>query len=48
MHTTLNDNSTSKYMIMFAIYSGARLNEIQTLTWKSLNFKFKTMTINKS
>lgn len=38
----------SRYMILSAIYTGARLGEIMALTWKDINFNFKTITINKA
>lgn len=43
-----NINYTSKYLILLAIYTGARLGELQALTWKDINFPFKTININKS
>ena len=45
---TLNHNFTAKYMILLAIATGARLGEIQALTWKDINFNFYTIDINKS
>lgn len=39
---------TSRYMILTAIYTGARLGEIQALTWKDIDFKDRTILINKS
>ena len=45
---TKNPNFTSKYMILLAIYTGARLGELQALTWKDINFNFKTISITKS
>lgn len=45
---TLNHNFTAKYMILLAIATGARLGEIQALTWKDINFNFNTIDINKS
>ena len=45
---TLNHNFTAKYMILLAIATGARLGEIQALTWKDINFNFHTIDINKS
>ncbi|KRM63088.1 site-specific recombinase, phage integrase family [Ligilactobacillus agilis DSM 20509] len=45
---TLNHNFTAKYMILLAIATGARLGEIQALTWKDINFNFHTININKS
>ena len=45
---TKNRHFTAKYMILLAIYTGARLGEIQALTWKDINFSFKTIEINKA
>ncbi|WP_429971195.1 tyrosine-type recombinase/integrase [Fructilactobacillus sp. Tb1] len=45
---TRNKHFTSKYMILLAIYTGARLGEIQGLKWKDINNNFKTININKS
>lgn len=39
---------TSRYMILTAIYTEARLGEIQALTWKDIDFKQRTITIDKS
>lgn len=39
---------TAKYMILTALLTGARLGEIQALTWDDINFNFKTITINKA
>ena len=39
---------TSRYMILTAIYTGARLGEIQALTWKNIDFLHRTIDINKS
>lgn len=44
----LNPLYTSNYMIITAILTGARLSEIAGLTWKDINFNFKTININKS
>ena len=38
----------SRYMILTAMYTGARVGEIMALTWKDINAPFKTITINKS
>lgn len=38
----------SRYMILTAIYTGMRPGEIQVLTWKDIDFKNQTITINKS
>lgn len=48
LKSTLNPHFTSKYMILVAIYTGMRLGEIQALTWKDVNFQFKTISINKA
>ena len=45
---SLNHHFTAKYMILTVLYTGARLGEIQALTWKDINFNFKTITINKA
>jgi len=45
---TKNRHFTSKYMILTALYTGARLGEIMALTWNDINFNFKTITINKA
>ena len=45
---SLNHHFTAKYMILTALCTGARLGEIQALTWKDINFNFKTITINKA
>lgn len=39
---------TSRYMILTAIYTGARLGEIQALTWNDIDFVNKTISINKA
>lgn len=44
----LNPRYTSRYMIVAAIYTGARLSELQALTWKDVDFLHHTITINKS
>lgn len=44
----LDTQYTSRYMILTAIYTGMRLGEIQALTWKDINFKQHTISINKS
>lgn len=45
---TKNRHFTAKYMILLAVYTGARLGEIQALTWEDINFTFKTIEINKA
>lgn len=43
-----NRHYTSKYMILTALFTGARLGEIMALKWNDINFNFKTISINKS
>lgn len=38
----------SNYMILTAIFTGARLGELMALTWQDINFNFKTIRINKA
>nr|WP_283581813.1 Arm DNA-binding domain-containing protein [Ligilactobacillus hohenheimensis] len=45
---TRNRHFTGKYMILTALLTGARLGEIQALTWNDINFQFKTIEINKA
>jgi len=44
----LNRHFTSRYMILTALYTGARFWETMALTWDDINFNFKTITINKA
>lgn len=44
----INRHYTSRYMILTAIYTGLRLSEIAALTWKDINFNWKTIEISKS
>jgi integrase len=44
----LDPRYTSRYMILTAIYTGMRLGEIMALTWEDVDFKHKTISINKS
>lgn len=44
----LNPRYTSRYMILTALYTGARLGEIMALTWDDINYDFKTISINKA
>lgn len=44
----LDPRYTSLYMIITAIYTGARLGEIAGLTWKDIDFMHQTISINKS
>lgn len=39
---------TSRYMILAAIYTGARLSELQALTWKDIDPLHRTISINKA
>lgn len=44
----LNPRYTSRYMIIAAIYTGARLSELQALTWKDIDWLHREISINKS
>lgn len=44
----LDGRSVSPYMILTAIYTGARKSEIQALTWKDIDFMHGTISITKS
>ncbi|MCR1902273.1 site-specific integrase [Ligilactobacillus apodemi] len=44
----LDPKYPSKYMILLAIYTGARLGEIQALTWHDIDFEHNTIAINKA
>lgn len=44
----LNPRYPSRFMILFAILTGARLGEIAALTWEDIDFKNHTVKINKS
>lgn len=44
----LDPRYTSRYMIITAIYTGARISEIEALTWNDIDFKKRTISINKS
>lgn len=44
----LNPHKTSKYLILAAIYTGARLGELSALQWSDINFNNKTISITKS
>lgn len=44
----LDPNYTSRYMIITAIYTGMRKEEIQALTWKDINFSSNTIKITKA
>ena len=44
----LNPAHTSSYMILTAIYTGMRKEEIQALTWADIDFIHQTIDINKA
>ena len=44
----LNPKYTSHYMILTAIYTGMRLQEIAGLKWEDINFNWHTISINKA
>lgn len=39
---------TARYMVLTAIYTGARLGEIAALTWNDIDFLHRTISINKA
>lgn len=39
---------TSSYLILAALYTGARLGELSALTWSDVDFENKTISITKS
>lgn len=41
-------NSMARYMIVAALYTGARLSELAGLTWSDIDYDFKTIRINKT
>lgn len=45
---SLNTKYTSKYLILAAIYTGARLGELSALHWNDINFEKHTISITKS
>jgi integrase len=44
----LNTRYISRYIILFAIATGARFSEIGGMTWDCVDFENKTITINKT
>lgn len=44
----LNPNFPGRYMILTAIFTGARLGEIMALTWEDIDFTNHTININKA
>ncbi|MGN1272349.1 MAG: tyrosine-type recombinase/integrase [Lactobacillus sp.] len=44
----LNPQTTTKYLILAAIYTGARLGELSALQWSDINFENNTISITKS
>lgn len=45
---TRNPHFTAKYMILTAIYTGARLGEIMALSWSDISVPWKTISITKA
>ncbi|RVU72431.1 tyrosine-type recombinase/integrase [Lactobacillus xujianguonis] len=45
---SLSPTYVSKYLIIAAIYTGARLGELSALQWSDVDFKNKTISITKS
>lgn len=48
LSASLNTNYTSKYMILTALYTGARIGEIMALTWQDIDFEHNLISISKS
>lgn len=46
--TNMQPRYISRYVILFGIATGARFSEIMGLTWDCVDFKNKTVTINKA
>lgn len=46
--TGLKPRYTSRYMILTAIMTGMRISEVMALTWNDIDFKWQTISINKS
>lgn len=44
----INPRYTSRYLILGAIYTGARLGELSALHWSDINFNKQTISITKS
>lgn len=44
----LNPRYTSRYLILAAVYTGARLGELSALQWTDIDFKNQTISISKS
>ncbi len=44
----LKPRYTSRYMILTAIMTGMRISEVMALTWDDIDFKWQTISINKS
>lgn len=44
----LNPKFVSRYLILAAIFTGAREEELEALTWKDINFSKRTIRINKA
>lgn len=47
-YSTRNPNYTARYMIITALLTGMRVGEIGGLTWDCINFKAKTISIEKA
>lgn len=47
-YSTRNPNYTARYMIITALLTGMRVGEIGGLTWDCINFKTKTISIEKA
>lgn len=48
LENKISPRFTSRYMIITALYTGMRIGEIMALEWSDINFKKKTISINKT
>ena len=48
LNDDLKPDNVNPYIILTAIYTGARFSEIIALTWKDVDFLHRTISINKS
>lgn len=48
LNDDLRPDNVKPYIVLTAIYTGARFSEILALTWKDVNCLHRTITINKS
>lgn len=48
LNDDLRPDNVKPYIVLTAIYTGARFSEILALTWKDVDYLHRTITINKS